>query len=227
MTLGWTVLTRTTQFEEADVVHQYGYGGDHDATHTSRPHPSPAPLLTSSNSGSGRSAPFLATRQVSSGSSYPPVMEESEEDAADAMTTVSGHGERASYFPDPYRQSPIDFRPRLDTQNSRGSSTSTGSGPIQTLSNLFHSHPERRDSEVRGGAHRGTRDYPHLPKEERDMENEERAALVRSDDEDERPVHRVEEQPRSAASDSSGSGGRAAGRKLPDAPRGPRPSGPR
>lgn len=186
------------------------------------------PPLTSSESGPSRSTPTIGDRKVSTGSTYPPVIEEPEEDAGDAVTTQSGHVESASYYPDPYRQSPGD-RPKLETQSSRGS-TSGGSGPIRTLSNMFSRSPvERQHSDVRGGAHRGTKDYPHLPKNERDVESEERAGLFDSDEEDERPVREGEEGPRSALSESSSSssGGRAAGRKLQDGPRGPRPSGPR
>ena len=214
------------------MVHQYGYGRNLDATHSSRPHPFPTSPLPSSDPGAGRSAPFLQNRQASSGFVYPPVMEEPEDDAGEMSTAHShtGHVQSASYYPDPYRRSPQP--PKIDTFSPRTSTSSGNPGPIKTLGNLFHlsqSHTQRSNSEVRGGAHRGTRDYPHLPDTDRDVETEERAALVQSDDEDERE-RGVMESPLSAISESpsSSTGGSGGGKKrLSEMPKGPRPSGPR
>ena len=40
----------------------------------------------------------------------------------------------------------------------------------------------RQKSDIRGGTHRGVKDYPHLPKEDADMERDQRRGLVGGDD---------------------------------------------
>lgn len=177
------------------MVHQYGYGREDDATHHYRQHPHSAPPL---------GAMPMAKRQGSMGSVYPPVMEENEEPFSAPM-------EKANYL-DPYSQPDSG---RL-SKNPSNISTRSGHGGPNRFANMFHfsSSADPSKQEVRGGSHRGTKDYPHLQTRDFAMEHEERAALVDtdgprygrnndSDDEDEGKRRSYEEEPRSAVTDES------------------------
>jgi hypothetical protein len=161
------------------VVHQYGYGRGDDATHEHRQHPRPK----------------MSFRQSSSGSqTYPPVMEENEEDQEKNEyeyglpphpAPLKNRPSVQKYYSDPYAQSP-NARPKLESSDSKSSTHSLkGFGGIF---NFSHSADPSRagmtspisagQGDARGGAHRGTKDYPHLPKREKDVEREERRGLV-------------------------------------------------
>ncbi|RXK40813.1 hypothetical protein M231_01872 [Tremella mesenterica] len=75
---------------------------------------------------------------------------------------------------------------QLPRSTSRGLSGlfSFGSGPDLVLGKKKSSSDVSSQGEVRGGSHRGTRDYPHLPKEDREKEHDERLALVSPDMDD-------------------------------------------
>jgi hypothetical protein len=124
---------------------------------------------------------------------YPPVPEESEEPYTAPM-------EKTSYL-DPYAQNDND---RLVASPS---AISTRSGHGGKLANMFHfstSADPSKHHEVRGGGHRGTKDYPHLRTRDFATEQQERAGLVDSDAADEdsgRPS--FEDEPRSAITDES------------------------
>jgi hypothetical protein len=61
------------------------------------------------------------------------------------------------------------------------SSPRSPSRPSHAFPSINFPTPHRKDSDqVRGGAHRGVRDYPHLPKAEAATEREQRAKLVES-----------------------------------------------
>jgi hypothetical protein len=153
------------------VVHQYGYGRHDEPVHSSRQH-IPHPMFPPSRQGSNNS--------------IQPVYEEPEEEARAAMSRYSvapdelphissAPSEKTSY-PDPYRlpsPSPQSARPALGPSH-RG------------FSGLFLKHEGDRDRDMtRGGAHRGTKDYPYLKDRDSGVEHEERAGLVgRQDDDD-------------------------------------------
>lgn len=191
-----------TQFEESDVVHQYGYthhDGHTDATHESRPHSQPQ-----------LNVPHRPSRQFSATSyaTMEDIREDEDEKESPAVVTravrmlplvpqsaPAGQTIQPFPYPDPYRPSPSPTAlpqsagalspPRLQSSKSQSRNLSGyfnfGSGPDLALGRKKSSESP---SEIRGGTHRGTRDYPHLPKTERAKEHEERAALVHPDDED-------------------------------------------
>jgi hypothetical protein len=120
-----------------------------------------------------------------------------------------------SSYPDPYNNlQPLPERPRLET---KASTSSTGSA--RGFGGIFHfSHsadpskaaPTPAVGDIRGGAHRGTKDYPHLSKKEKAVEREERRGLVVDTDkgyeEDGDLGGRAsyeEEEPRSAVTEES------------------------
>ena len=154
-------------------------------------------------------------------------MEDPDEDvdAGDPFHDRSSQGRSVKGLLGPDNQ-PMIQGSKVESSQSRSPTLSSTSGAIKTLGNLFnHSYPERKDTVIRGGSRRGTRDYPHLPKDERELDDEERAALV----ENVGPTRMVEEEPPSAISEVAGSWGRASEmrRLLAESPRGPRPPGPR
>ncbi|GFZ51023.1 hypothetical protein JCM24511_08781 [Saitozyma sp. JCM 24511] len=168
------------KFEEADVVHQYGYGRHDEPVHSSRQH-IPHPMFPPSRQGSNNS--------------IQPVYEEPEEEARAAISRYSvapdeqphvssAPSEKTSY-PDPYRlpsPSPQSARPALGPSH-RGFS---GLFHFGTNPDLTLKHEGDRDRDMtRGGAHRGTKDYPYLKDRDAAVEHEERAGLVgRQDDDD-------------------------------------------
>ncbi|KAK4688681.1 magnesium transporter, partial [Tremellales sp. Uapishka_1] len=210
------------KFEEEDIVHNYGYtshDGQTDAYHTTRQHPTPW------------SAPPAGMRQFSQGSlgeGHPvyPVAEEEEEPPqrhrffngrSGSPAGSPGPGERRDPYSAPIEAGQIH--------------------PLKTgLSHMFHSFAsgpdlslrrpsrDKDDSEVRGGAHRGTKDYPHL-KGEKEKEHQEREALVQDDDDDvEDEDEKDEARGRSHATTLSAESdvsimGRPMARRLPDLPK--------
>lgn len=192
------------QFEEDDVVHQYGYKRSDEPTHMVRPHPQPhsAPPMPVSMGSAAPQMPSFQYRQASASSVYPPVMEspdEYDEDGAerDVGSAPVAYRDYADY-PDPYAH-PHPAQP----QGQHGQSSRHG------IANMLHlstsNDPSRKSQsqhsskspssskkvsskskeDVRGGARRGTKDYPHLSKREAGVEREERRGLVR-DESDER-----------------------------------------
>ncbi|KAK8853416.1 hypothetical protein IAR55_004122 [Kwoniella newhampshirensis] len=208
------------KFEEADVVHQYHYGHtpDQDATHTTRPAINPLSPgrsfsgdATGGHGGFSSHIPFLNHRQPSTGSMYPPVMEEDEDLAEkeadkDNETRSYTHSavltEEPSSIPLPSRNTSDPYAPyqhpgagfEQDPQNAKN----LHSGH-RGLSGLFqfHSGPDlslhiqnkiRSRSKDGGTSEKREKDFPHshLSKKNRDeaLEREERTALVvRSDEE--------------------------------------------
>jgi hypothetical protein len=152
------------------VVHQYGYGRHDEPVHSSRQH-IPHPMFPPSRQGSNNS--------------IQPVYEEPEEEARAAMSRYSvapdelphissAPSEKTSY-PDPYRlpsPSPQSARPALGPSH-RGFS---GLFHFGTNPDLTLKHEGDRDRDMtRGGAHRGTKDYPYLKDRDSGVEHEERA----------------------------------------------------
>lgn len=80
-------------------------------------------------------------------------------------------------YVDPYRQpQPLatPSSPSLRTGLSGMFSSFSSTGPDLRLGT--------QKSETRGGGHRGVKDYPHLPKEDADVERDQRRGLVGDDD---------------------------------------------
>jgi hypothetical protein len=153
------------QFDEEDVVHQYGYGRDDDATHEHRAHPPPR-----------------LRQQASSSSASYPVIEETEDElnrndyAYDRPQPPSKSPTIGGHYVDPYSNLQ-PARPRLESSDSRSSASSLKG--FAGMFNFSHSaDPSKAGVDTRGGAHRGTRDYPHLSKKDKAVEKEERRGLV-------------------------------------------------
>jgi hypothetical protein len=147
-------------FDDSDVVHKYGYGrsdGQTEAIHA-----------------------VLAHEDVREGSAYSPSIVASPAREKPFLTL---------YDEDRARDSKTSFLQLFDTfthsVNPQPTSPITGTTPHRFPP--LHLLPGRSvsgggggsgDDQVRGGAHRGVRDYPHLPKTEEAVEREERAGLV-------------------------------------------------
>lgn len=69
---------------------------------------------------------------------------------------------------------PVTASPSLRTGLSGMFSNFSSSGPDLRL------NPQKSDT--RGGGHRGVKDYPHLPKEDADVERDQRRGLFGDDD---------------------------------------------
>lgn len=157
------------------MVHQYGYGRNDEAMHSTRAH-----------------GPGMGPRQFS-GNSYP-ILEEEEGDrrpVVESPTEIlrsspssSPHGlpEKAADYMDPYEDAPVSAapqyrRPEPPRMPSRGFSSlfHFGTSPDLTLK------PHTEDNMTRGGAHRGTKDYPYRKGsggDDKAVEVEERRGLV-------------------------------------------------
>lgn len=155
------------------MVHQYGYG-DQPSTHVTRPHAPPISRNQSSFSGSNV---------------YPPVREEDDDDEKpiSPTSTDATHAHAsiltASYV-DPYKQEPLPTPPQIGTTPTSPSARSGLSGIFSSFSSAG---PDltlgKGRNDARGGAHRGTKDYPHLPKQDADVERDQRKGLFAGDDE--------------------------------------------
>jgi hypothetical protein len=151
------------------VVHQYGYGREDDSTHHYRTHGNSAPPLFHLNAGK---VPGMGKRQASSSSVYPPLVEEPEE-MGEVQSAPAGPG-----YLDPYGH---PGKGRLSRNPSKVSDHAPQASPTAAgrLANMFHfGSADSSRYEVRGGTHRGTKDYPHLRTKDIAVEREERAALV-------------------------------------------------
>lgn len=153
------------------MIHQYDYGAQGGGQHTLRPH-APTLLQVPSRKSSGL---------------YPPVVEEDEEDEKpiSPSTTDATHAhasiQTATSYNDPYRQ-PQSISAPFVTSPSSASSRSGLSGIFSGFSNNPDLSLGRQKSDIRGGGHRGVKDYPHLPKEDADMERDQRRGLVSHED---------------------------------------------
>lgn len=82
------------------------------------------------------------------------------------------------------RDSKTNFSQLLGVFTNNPHSPGSPTGPPQHGFPSIHfpvvHRSSHHDDQVRGGAHRGVRDYPHLPKNEAATEREERAKLVES-----------------------------------------------
>ena len=126
---------------------------------------------------------------------YPPLVEEPEEaeggDVGDVRSTM---GEKAHSIFDlylsPRTASRAESRPtsRAGKSPPSTSPTRTPTSPLSPggsrLANMFHFGQNEARGEVRGGARRGTKDYPHLKSKDFATEREERAALFSPEAED-------------------------------------------
>ena len=187
-------------------MHQYGYKRSDEPTHMIRPHPQPysAPPMPVSMGSAAPQMPSFQYRQASASSIYPPVMESPDEydedgnerDVVSAPVTYRDHGD----YPDPYAR-PHSARPQVQPHQDQPSRhgianmlhLSTSTDPSRKSQSQHSSKSQssskkassRSKEDVRGGARRGTKDYPHLSKREAGVEREERRGLVR-DESDER-----------------------------------------
>ena len=183
------------QFEEADVVHQYGYGRGDEAVHGFRQHPHLLPPM--SNSATGRRS---ASNSISS--IYPPVVESPDEYADLATPPLDKRGR----YLDPYNApgpSNLSKKPPRSRSNSPGPS---GLPSTSKLANMFHFSTSADPSkhQVRGGAHRGTKDYPQLKtKDLAPEEMQERRGLVSDSPTDVRESTSYDDEPQSAVTDES------------------------
>lgn len=201
------------KFEEEDVVHQYGYGRNDEPTHYSRHHPAnpyqPAP---------GQMMPGRPSAQRSfSGGLYPPVPEVDEDASADSHASTEDPSSAAlekgaRYYADPYRAGPEPATPASHRQpgtESRRMETAASAKSHESaaarIGQLFHfsqsadpsrarsavsgeKEKEKERDAVRGGVHRGVKDYPHLRRGESgrgQQEKDERAKLVQPESDDE------------------------------------------
>jgi hypothetical protein len=153
------------------MVHQYGYG-DQAPTHVARPHAPPISRMHSSYSGSNV---------------YPPVREEEEDDEKpiSPTSTDATHAHASiltAAYVDPYKQ-PLPTPPHIGTTPTSPSARSGLSGLFSTFSSAG---PDltlgKGKNDTRGGTHRGTKDYPHLPKEDADVERDQRKGLFAEDE---------------------------------------------
>lgn len=152
---GMTPRSKSTlKFDDADMVHHYGYtkGGHTDALHTVRQHDELRqlpPLPRTESPEKEYADPF---------DHLPPQQRAERKTSFTQLFGSFTHGDLTSPV-SPIRGSP---------------STEHG----QSLAHGFRSS-SGDDKQVRGGAHRGVKDYPHLSKHEQATEREERTALVR------------------------------------------------
>lgn len=192
-------------------MHQYGYGKDDDAYHHYRQHPHSAPPLSHTLSQSRSVPSIITTRQPSTGSTYPPVMEEPEDDED------LGGGYRSSRekgYLDPYSQASGKYTYQSDNVPSSGILDQQGRRPSRsgggTLSNLFN-FSQSADPSKQTSSH-GKRDHPHISRRDYALEHEEREALVSpimygdekfGDDRHSEEGRESYEEPRSAVTDES------------------------
>ena len=205
-----TELTVQSQFEEADVVHQYGYGRHEEPNHSVRPHAQHqnSNVNTASlASGPAGQPAFLTNRQASANSIYPPVMEEpeEEEDVRDIGSAQMRKADARSGYTDHYPQTH-----RSETPKTTDSKTTGIRGP-RDLPRDQSAHDDSRTSRMSrsskrsDGGHskssrKSRRDYPQSSKRDA-ADREERRALV----DREEPEEYLDEQDRQR-SDSDASG---------------------
>lgn len=170
----------TLKFDDADIVHQYGYykkgSGSNDATHTVRQHDE----LRGNSGASG-----TGTRIVPGTEGREELFSESPaKERANPYDHYHQMPERKTSFSQLFGSfthgpltSPVSPGSAQDGEHAERPSVAHG-----FLGALHHRGQADDDArQVRGGAHRGVRDYPHLPKADQGTEREERAALVNSD----------------------------------------------
>jgi hypothetical protein len=204
------------QFDDNDVIHQYDRKGKIEALHTSHMHQHAEGPSFGSPSSPMR--PVYGSRSHS-GSNIVPILEVPEGrelhtpyDGIDAREKRSDYGRDLTSSTSPVKGSTPLPTNENDVVNERFTlatpqfmvASGSSRGSLQTLLNrLTHSETpdlslnprkslkERRlsDTMKRGGAHRGTKDYPHLPKNEADVERQERQGLVMASDEEDVTVH--------------------------------------
>lgn len=144
------------KFDDSDVVHQYGYkqhDGQTAATHTVIAHEGL------------RDGTAFVERQLTG-----PQREKSFAEYSNPYE----EGDRVKDSKTSLGQLFGAFTHSMNPDSPKSPSGPRSPGGHHFPINLLHSN---RD-DVRGGAHRGVRDYPHLPKHEEAAEREERAALV-------------------------------------------------
>jgi hypothetical protein len=217
------------QFGEADIVHQYGYDS-HDQHSDAVTHTSRAPKREGSATEEDPSRPPLRQEYSQRSLTLLPPSALAAETLTEEEGPVLGpvvDGERqsrpaySSHYSDPYAHS----KPTT-LQDSDALSPSTRSGLASLLT--FGSVPdlglgrrkgskEKEEGEemVRGGGHRGVKDYPHIKTDVATDQSERRALVSRepSDDEDEGSASRGE--PSSASTDTP-----TRVRRLPELPGG-------
>ncbi|KAL1410836.1 hypothetical protein Q8F55_001779 [Vanrija albida] len=162
----------TLKFKDTDVVHKYGYtrhDGHTDATHETRAH-----------SDDTKGTPLGGRRQFSGSSQAA--------EAGHMEQILEPHDGRFRSSPEPEKRPVTDY---LDPYYAATAPAHTPPDSPTTrdrgkLANLFQFREKspKPEQQVRGGSHRGVRDYPHLGKGEEATEKEERAALVGGSDEE-------------------------------------------
>jgi hypothetical protein len=191
-------LTHCTpaKFDDQDIVHQYDRTGHEDAIHTARTHNPDGeieygeshrtasdahhiPLKSPNAEKTGHSffaaRPFKSFRRRVSGQSE-------EDDWANVpLTPATPQGILDTHTTTIHL--PSRGVSPMDTTNSRTSFNTLLNKFVATEGPDLRLNPGRRaskeaDDMKRGGAHRGTRDYPHLKKSAAEQELEERQGLV-------------------------------------------------
>jgi len=200
--VSWSFVVKAhksnSQFEEGDVVHEYGYGRNAEAVHHYRQNPHSAPPMSVTNARSPRKGNRSASTSVSS--VYPPVVETPDEYADASTPPLDKRGKYLDAYDRP-GPSNLSQNPPHSAPHHPGLPRAPSSGK---LANMFHFSTSADPSkhQVRGGAHRGTKDYPHLKTKDLAVEElQERKALVGDSPTDVRES--LEEEPMSAVTDES------------------------
>jgi len=146
----------TLKFDDADVVHKYGYtpGGQSEATHTVLSHDN---LRGDGNAFSERMLTPGQREKLNQPTDYFGDVDQRRRDSKTHFAQLFG-----------------TITHSMNPSSPHPSPTATHGFPIN-----FPMPGRNNNDQVRGGAHRGMRDYPHL-KHDQDAERAERAKLVES-----------------------------------------------
>lgn len=226
----------SSQFDDHDIVHQYDRKGQEDAIHTARTHRSDgeieygpshrtasdthqpyvkSPTEEKSHTFFG-ARPFKSFRRRFSGN------DEEDDLSTVPLTPAMPQGILDTHHA-PSERTPVTAR--MDSAVSRTSFNTllnkfaASDGPDLRLgptSRRGSKESPATDDMVRGGAHRGTKDYPHLKKSAAEQEQEERRGLVVSVDDDASDSDSEGDRGSAAGSGTEGEGGTV--RRLPNIP---------
>lgn len=166
-------------------MHQYGYGRDDEPIHSQRQASMPMPGM-GQRQFSGNSYPIMEERdEKSANRGHSSVLRSPVDAIRSSPSPLSMPEKPGGDYMDPYEDAPAPApaphpsRPKPDRMPSRGLSSLFQFGTNPDLS--LKAHPQPNDGMTRGGAHRGTKDYPYRKGSAGDdvaAEAEERRGLV-------------------------------------------------
>jgi hypothetical protein len=222
------------KFDDQDIVHQYDRKGQEHAIHTARTHRSDgeieygpshrtvseshqpyvkSPTEEKSHTFFG-ARPFKSFRRRVSGN-------EEEDDLSTVPLTpqvpqgILDHHVPSLRTPVTGKMDSAVSRTSFNTLLNKFAATDGPDLRLGPTSRRGSKESPAADEMVRGGAHRGTKDYPHLKKSAADQEQEERRGLVVHVDDD---ASDSDEERGTGSAAGSGTEGEGTVRRLPNIP---------